>query len=65
MWRKHPIVISKRALLAPFHIPTDPIWVQKWWDYVALRIYFSGKFIFGVIFRNAARKHLLTPKNRG
>lgn len=58
---KHPIVISKRALLAPFHIPTDPSRVPEWHAYVAHRIYFSGKFIFGADFKNATRKAIWAP----
>lgn len=62
---KHPIVISKRALLAPFHIPTDPSWVPEWHAYVARRIYFSGKFIFGADFKNATRKAIWAPAYGG
>jgi len=58
---KHPIVISKRALLAPFHIPTDPSWVPEWHTYVARRIYFSEKFIFGADFEERDSRHQMGP----
>ena len=61
---KHPIVISKRALLALFHIPTDPSWVPEWHAYVARRIYFSEKFIFGADFKTATREAQLRPQIR-
>lgn len=62
---KHPTVISKRALLAPFHIPTDPSWVPEWHAYVAHRIYFSEKIILGADSGNTTRKVNWAPRYGG
>jgi hypothetical protein len=62
---KHPTVISKRALLAPFHIPTDPPWAPEWHAYVAHRIYFSEKIILGADCGSATRKVDWAPRYGG